>query len=61
MGNIHKILMAGPDALLLYIHVSPLYAETVGNTRSVLGGCSIGGLGGLVWPWSAVGHCLPSS
>ena len=44
--------------------ISPLfniYAETVGNTRSVLGGCSSGGLGGLVWSWSAVGHRLPST
>ena len=53
--HIHKLMHC------CSIYISPLYTAIVGNTRSVLGGCSIGGLGGLVWPWSAVGPRLPST
>ena len=34
---------------------------TTGNTRSILGGCSTGSVGGLVWPWWAVDRCLLSA
>ena len=53
-----RLIGTGSSPLL---KLDPSNLPTVGNTRSVLGGCSSGGLGCVVWPWCAVGHRLLSA